>query len=92
MGTDRESRGIVKTIIMLAHELGKEVVAEGIETNAHRDALAGMACGYAQGYLYSKPLDADGAGDLLFNTPSWLEAPPGEAPTRTDKLYSSYSM
>ena len=92
MCTDRESRGIVKTIIMLANELGKDVVAEGIETNAHRDALAELACGHGQGYLFSKPLDVDGAEHLLFNNPSWLEASPGEATTQADKLVSPYSM
>lgn len=92
MGTDRESRGIVKTIIMLANELGKDVVAEGVETDAHRDTLAGLACGYAQGYFFSKPLDAGGAGSLLFAAPAWLAAPPGEPTARAEKLESSYAM
>ncbi|HYH87476.1 MAG TPA: EAL domain-containing protein [Pyrinomonadaceae bacterium] len=92
MGTDRESRGIVKTIIMLANELGKEVVAEGVETTAQRDALAGLACGYAQGYLFSKPLDADGAGQLLFAAPAWLEGWPCEPSTRAEKIDSPYAM
>jgi EAL domain-containing protein (putative c-di-GMP-specific phosphodiesterase class I) len=92
MGTDRESRGIVRTIIMLANELGKDVVAEGVETAAHRDALAGLACGYAQGYLFSKPLDAGGAGSLLFAAPAWLAGRPGEPTARAEKLDSSYSM
>ncbi len=65
MSTDRESRGIVKTIIMLATELGKVVVAEGVETDEHRTLLTALACQYGQGYLFSKPLDPTAAEALL---------------------------
>jgi EAL domain-containing protein (putative c-di-GMP-specific phosphodiesterase class I) len=67
MSTDRESRGIVKTIITLAHELGKNVVAEGVETEDHRRMLEKLSCHLGQGYLFSKPLDADATLELLRN-------------------------
>ena len=65
MTMDRESRGIVKTITALAAELGKSVIAEGIEKEEHQQLLAAMGCSYGQGYLFSKPVDADSAVELL---------------------------
>jgi EAL domain-containing protein (putative c-di-GMP-specific phosphodiesterase class I) len=67
MGNDRDSRGIVKTIIKLANELGKKVVAEGVETEEHKTLLAELCCDYGQGYLFSKPLDAEKMEEFLHN-------------------------
>jgi diguanylate cyclase (GGDEF)-like protein/PAS domain S-box-containing protein len=47
---------LCKAIIVMAHELGIEVVAEGIETEAQRALLAAAGCDYGQGYLFSRPL------------------------------------
>lgn len=57
MDSDRESREIVRTIIMLAHNLGLKVVAEGTETEAQIDLLKQLDCEMAQGYFYSRPAD-----------------------------------
>jgi EAL domain-containing protein (putative c-di-GMP-specific phosphodiesterase class I) len=65
MSTDRESRGIVKTIATLAFELNKQVIAEGVESNEHRLTLTELGCGYGQGYYFAKPLAADQAEQLL---------------------------
>ena len=43
-------------VIDLAHTLGMEAVAEGVETEGQAALLAEMGCDMAQGYLYSKPL------------------------------------
>jgi len=40
----------------MAHHLGKEVVAEGIETGKQLHALKSMSCNYGQGYYLSHPL------------------------------------
>jgi len=48
---------IAKTIITLAHSLGLDVIAEGIETPQQRDILRSRRCEYGQGYLFSRPLD-----------------------------------
>ncbi|MBI4938370.1 MAG: EAL domain-containing protein [Nitrosomonadales bacterium] len=45
-----------EAIIVMAHQLGFKVVAEGVETVRQRDLLAAAGCDFAQGYLYSKPL------------------------------------
>ena len=56
MTSDDRARGIVKTIINLAHSLNKIVIAEGVETSEQLDELKKMGCKYFQGYLYSRPL------------------------------------
>jgi EAL domain-containing protein (putative c-di-GMP-specific phosphodiesterase class I) len=65
MNTDRESSEIVKTILTLARGLGKSVVAEGVETEEHRATLIAHGCRYGQGYLFSRPVDAGRAAELL---------------------------
>jgi len=47
---------IVKSIIDLGHNLGLQVVAEGVETPAQRDLLRRLDCGFGQGYLFSRPV------------------------------------
>jgi EAL domain-containing protein (putative c-di-GMP-specific phosphodiesterase class I) len=49
---------LCKAIILMAHELGMKVVAEGVETAQQRDLLAAAGCDYAQGYLFSRPVSA----------------------------------
>lgn len=65
MNADKESLAIVRTIIMLSKELGKAVVAEGIECPEHVDILSSLGCDYGQGFLFSSPVTASVAGDLL---------------------------
>ncbi len=47
---------LCKAMIVMAHELGMQVIAEGVETVQQRDLLAAAGCDYAQGYLFSRPL------------------------------------
>ncbi|HZH89264.1 MAG TPA: PAS domain S-box protein [Pyrinomonadaceae bacterium] len=56
-GDDHENSEIVRTIIMLARNMGKEVVAEGIETAEQLARLRTLDCAYGQGYLFSRPQD-----------------------------------
>ncbi|MGC9404117.1 putative bifunctional diguanylate cyclase/phosphodiesterase [Vibrio genomosp. F10 str. 9ZC157] len=49
---------LVKTIIQMGHNLGKVVVAEGVETQDQLDLLKNEHCNKYQGYLFSKPLYA----------------------------------
>ena len=65
MTKDKESLSIVKTITTLASELGKEVIAEGIEKKEDWKLLTEIGCQYGQGYLFSKPVDKLSAGELL---------------------------
>jgi len=51
-----QGRNMVATIVTIAHNLGMDVVAEGVETNNQLSFLSGLRCELLQGYLYSKPL------------------------------------
>lgn len=53
---NEDDRAICKAIINMAHSLGLEVIAEGVENPAQRDLLHDLGCHMIQGYLYSKPL------------------------------------
>jgi len=53
--TDDNDAAIARTIIALAHSLDLHVVAEGVETEAQRDALREMGCDAYQGYLFGRP-------------------------------------
>jgi diguanylate cyclase (GGDEF)-like protein/PAS domain S-box-containing protein len=56
---------ILRSIIALAHELGKEVVAEGVETAEDAAYLRSIGCEYAQGFYYGEPMTAKEVEDLL---------------------------
>ena len=49
---------LCKAIIVMAHELGIKVIAEGVETTQQRDLLAAAGCDYAQGYLFAQSMSA----------------------------------
>ncbi len=53
------SLSLCKAIIVMAHELGIRVVAEGVETAQQRDLLTRAGCDFAQGYHFSRPLPAE---------------------------------
>ena len=56
--TDKDNAAITSTIITLAHNLGLDVIAEGVETDEQLDFLMARSCFNIQGYYYSKPLEA----------------------------------
>jgi diguanylate cyclase (GGDEF)-like protein len=57
LGTQREagSAAVIRAILALAHSLGMEVIAEGIETKVQRDALIALGCDHGQGFLLGRP-------------------------------------
>ncbi|MDJ1173855.1 EAL domain-containing protein [Roseofilum capinflatum] len=63
--TDGSKEAIAQTIITLAHNLGAQLVCEGIETPAQCSKLQQLGCEYGQGYLFSRPLIPPSATDLL---------------------------
>jgi diguanylate cyclase (GGDEF)-like protein/PAS domain S-box-containing protein len=65
MGRDAGSFEIVRAIVGLAHNLGLEVIAEGVETREQLDYLKVLGCEFAQGFHISRPLTADAAGALV---------------------------
>jgi EAL domain-containing protein (putative c-di-GMP-specific phosphodiesterase class I) len=65
MDGNNENTEIVRTIMTLATNLGMDTVAEGVETEEQAVQLRALKCLYGQGYLFSKPLDAAAATELL---------------------------
>jgi EAL domain-containing protein (putative c-di-GMP-specific phosphodiesterase class I) len=59
------SPAIVQALITVAKSLGVDVVAEGVETPRQASSLTSMGCRLAQGYLFSRALDAEAAWDFL---------------------------
>jgi EAL domain-containing protein (putative c-di-GMP-specific phosphodiesterase class I) len=59
--TNGKASAVVSTITQLAHVLGLETTAEGIETPEQLEILRGISCSFGQGYLYARPMDARSA-------------------------------
>ncbi len=77
MNSDPESHEIVRVIIMLAHNLGLKVVAEGTETEEHIRLLKQLNCEMSQGYNYSRPADAQAMLKLLASNRTAVAAAAG---------------
>ena len=93
---NNENKEIVRTIIMLAQNLGMGVIAEGVETREQFKSLIELKCEHGQGYFFAKPLDAASAGRLIRRT---MEGQPGShwSPDALQEdidlpLASTYSM
>jgi diguanylate cyclase (GGDEF)-like protein len=73
----RSSVTLITSIVELARTLGLDVVAEGVETEEQRRALADLACESAQGYLFARPSTAEQAGAALRRGTVAIPAQPG---------------
>jgi diguanylate cyclase (GGDEF)-like protein/PAS domain S-box-containing protein len=90
MGGDPHGSEMVRAIVGLAHNLGMDVVAEGVESVGQLSQLLAIGCEYAQGFYFSKPVTAVAAEALIHAEPWRLQelcaAAPREAlhasPTR----------
>ncbi len=68
MVNNNENIEIVRTIVMLAQNLGMDVVAEGVETKEQLALLRKLGCENGQGYFFSRPSDVTGAEKIIFDT------------------------
>jgi len=69
---------MVAAIAQLAHALGLQMVAEGIEAAEQANTLRGLECQYGQGYYFARPLTSDDLADLLqrqADEPGWTLDP-----------------
>ncbi len=72
-GLDREQENleIARTIVTIGRNLGKEVVAEGIETDRQLELLREIQCEKGQGFYFSRPLMPEDAEELVESGPRW---------------------
>ena len=84
MLTDAGSHEIVKAIVGLAHNLGMEVVGEGVETAEHLERLRVLGVELAQGFHLAAPLTAEAAA-----APAGARAPPSRARRRRVAVLAS---
>jgi diguanylate cyclase (GGDEF)-like protein/PAS domain S-box-containing protein len=74
MGTPHNG-GVGAAIVKLARDLGMGLIAEGVETATHVEQLRALDCPHAQGYLFSRPLNAGDMALLLANEPADVGLP-----------------
>jgi len=65
MGEGNSHTKIVQAIVMLSHQLGVRVIAEGIETEALLTRLKDLGCEYGQGFYFSRPMNTQAITSLL---------------------------
>ena len=69
--TGEENTEIVRAMLTLARNLGKDVIAEGIETSTQLSLLRELGCQAGQGFLFSQPLDPPAVERLILAQPKW---------------------
>lgn len=82
VGEQGENSEILQTIISLAKNLKKKVIAEGIETEAQLSLLKNLGCDYGQGYLLSRPKTVDVIEKALYEHRTWLPMPTEETTSK----------
>lgn len=65
MDEDSDYAAVVRSIMMLAHNLRMQVTAEGIETEKQLEMVKTLQCHYGQGYLFSKPVEPADAWKMI---------------------------
>jgi EAL domain-containing protein (putative c-di-GMP-specific phosphodiesterase class I) len=70
---------IVRAIVGLAHNLGMDVIAEGVETPQQLALLSSLNCRRAQGYFFSRPVPAAEAERLIVDGPPAFWSEPAES-------------
>ena len=73
LGHDERLTGVVEATINIGKSLSMKVVAEGVETESQLQILSNMGCELVQGYLFSKPVDAETATGYLRDDPPWTK-------------------
>jgi len=85
MDENPANREVIRTVIGLARNLGLSVIAEGIETEQHRDELRSLGCDYGQGYYFARPMGADQVEKFLIEKgeSGFRRIPPADVPEIT---------
>lgn len=69
---DENANKLIASIVSMSHELGLEVVAEGVEEKHQVDFLSALGCEYLQGYYFSRPVPPSEVADILQKQPMSL--------------------
>ena len=72
MLVDKKALLLISSMVEMGHKLGYGIIAEGVEASEQFNILKHLGCGTAQGYLFSKPVDANAISKLLNNN-CWLQ-------------------
>ena len=75
---DQNDLALCEASIAMAHKLGIQVVAEGVETEEQARLLREFGCDFGQGYLYSRPIPADEFEKLIVDWPARADASKGK--------------
>ena len=65
ISSDEKTYFLIRSMVEMGHNLGFEVIAEGIETKEQFEIVKDLGCDAAQGYLFSKPVEANVISQLL---------------------------
>lgn len=68
MEVSPENKEIVRAIVSLAHTLGLDVVAEGVENEQQEQTLRDLGCEFAQGFLYAQPMPVEDAKHMMLES------------------------
>ncbi len=71
MQENEENMGLVPAMIGIANSMGMSAIAEGVETQEQLAQLRNLNCDFAQGYLFSKPIEEQLILKLLATAPQW---------------------
>ena len=71
MQNNRENMGLVPAMIGIAHSMGMRAIAEGVETSEQLSQIRDLKCNFAQGNLFSRPMEAQRMLDLMLTSPQW---------------------
>lgn len=71
MQENKENMGLVPAMIGIANSMGMSAIAEGVETQEQLAQLRSLNCNFAQGYLFSKPIEQQLVLKLLAAAPQW---------------------
>ncbi|WP_414563228.1 MULTISPECIES: EAL domain-containing protein [unclassified Anabaena] len=71
MEDSEENMGLVPAMISIAESMGMSVIAEGVETTKQLEKLKFLNCNFAQGYLFSQPLEPHLVPKFINEAPQW---------------------
>jgi len=85
---DESANKLITAIVSIAHELGLEVVAEGVEKKYQADYLISLGCEYLQGYYFCRPIPQNEVVDVLQKQPMLATVDESESPKKAKQRFA----